>query len=287
VISQATFEGLADPAAFPGRELDRVQVKGKQEAVVLHEVFPALSPVLRLDGRMPLMEALATLGQQCSERGREALWPFVADEYLSRKPGTSSASEARALKFLDELQPHAVSRAVERLCVLPALAQRKLARDFFAVSQPRGYRLMAYLLATPRADLIGPDVFARLRPHPITLPGAAEVLHALERYRPEYATFLHHLLLGMVSGRASQDLVSEGCTLLVRAMRRLDTERRKEHWVSEAIAHLGEMRWVGAKALLESIVGQRKWGLAYAWPSECRKSAQQALRSLAGQEADG
>lgn len=47
LITEKTYQGLADPEQYKIRVIDRVKVKGKTEAVTVYEIFDADSPALR------------------------------------------------------------------------------------------------------------------------------------------------------------------------------------------------------------------------------------------------
>lgn len=243
-------------------------------------VFPVLGKILRLDVRAPLVERLPQLAQACSDRTKEALWPHAADELLRHRRGEGRALAAGPLRFLDELPQHAMPRAVERLCKLPALSQNKLAGDAFDVRQPRCYRLFAYLANSSRAELVGPQILTALPSLAVEFPGASSLIKAIERYRPEYAEFFHHLLLALSNGTTSDELSMHTSVLLSRALRRIDPIRRKELWVPAAIAFLGEEGSPSARPILQNIVGQRRWVGVFTWPTACRKEAARALDRL-------
>jgi hypothetical protein len=64
LISQYTYDHLADPAAYAIRPLDVVVVKGKTRPVVLFEVFdrdPPAERAIKLKTREPLLRGVAAL----------------------------------------------------------------------------------------------------------------------------------------------------------------------------------------------------------------------------------
>lgn len=251
-------------------------------------VLPVLCEILSLEGsHTPLCDVLPQMVHACSGRAREALWPHVVDETLRHPRSEAQLVGTGILEFIDDLQPHAMTRAVQRLCQLPALSQGQLAANFFDPRHLRTYRMFASLLTSTKADLVGPTIIAVLRTHPVQLAGAEGAQGALlgmDRYRPEHAVFLHHLLTDMLSEHASEPLVRNTCSLLMTAIRKLDPEQRKAAWVPDALTYLGEYGSDVAKLTLEMVLHRKRLGLVPLWPSPCRKAAAEALELFARAE---
>ncbi len=244
----------------------------------LDAVLPRIAPVLRRT-LFPLANAYVELAAQATEHGREALWPHALDELFLADKGRRSKLD----EVFSSLDEEAYHRAVQRLTLLPSIAEGRISPDAFEIDQAFFRTMFVHMLDTQAHVVIGPVVMAAFHRSPPADDGVRCLVYAIRHYHDALRPILREQLAAprSVVSAQSHEAITD---MLLYALSNLDAEQMKEAWAVDAIVWLGTHDWSSATLqqfertgeFLERVVQERK-GLGKAWDADCRGAARKAL----------
>ncbi len=231
---------------------------------------------LRRRSPQSALNFLCSLAARCDEEQFAGLWPFLVNEILVTGPGVAPELCAEACALAVSLSDDGVRVALPRLESLECLHGQKISGDVFRAPSPDLRRILAWLLETSRGALIARKVATTMR-ESATGGLAATVLPLIEQGTAPERHFLGAWLRTADLASASDDVLSFAAPLLAAGLAELPAERRREPWVTGAIAILGHCRTPLAREVLLRIVAERRARLFPAWPQACRRAAAAAI----------
>ena len=208
-----------------------------------------------------------------------AAWPHVVNELLLSPDGLDPTTIDALRSLATALPEEEMQRLLGRLEALDALRDGRFARRPCVPLTVETAPLCAVLLESSRGDLLGDALLALLQAAPPPWPGV-RALPLLGAYHPRHRPFLVRLLREGVRGESTPELRAAAGRLIVEGLPTLPAARRHEPWVPGAIRELGVLRAEGARAVLRTVLRERRLLIRRAWPTACRAAAAAAIADL-------
>jgi hypothetical protein len=285
VFAAATF-ALRQALAVPPTAAERaVMTAGARQLFErgTDSVVDRLATHLLVPLRLVSPEAPARLLRDaCADAAPPAIraaWPHVVNELLLSPDGPDSATIDALRRLATALPEEEMQRSLARLEALDALRDGSFARRPCVPLTVETAPLCAVLLESSRGDLLGNALLARIQAAPPPWPGV-RALPLLGAYHPRHRSFLVRLLREGVRRESTPELLAAAGRLIVEGLPTLPPARRHEPWVPGAIRELGALPAEGARAVLRTILRERRLLILRAWPAACRAAAAAAIADL-------
>lgn len=224
---------------------------------------------------------LCDVGSRCDAEQLGGIWPFLVNEVVLTGPSPDPALYGAACSLAAGLPDEAARLAQPRLETLECLRGQKIAADALRALTPDLRRVLSWLLETPRSGPLAKQLIAALKTSPqgwlgdVTLP-------AIEQATTADRQFLAAWLRLRDLSRPTPEVVQLATGIIVVGVAGLPPRRRREAWVSPALAVLGRARHTLAPELLRRVRRERRLLLWPAWPPACRRVAAGVLSNLDG-----
>ncbi|QDV05144.1 hypothetical protein Poly30_06390 [Planctomycetes bacterium Poly30] len=249
-----------------------------------HHVFDAWMPAILTTARRAtasLCDWLAEIAATSSDHAREALWPFIIDDFLTNLKGRTRPLDP-GVHAIDSL---AMDLAIERLSQLPSIKRSVLAPGMFSLSQTFACELLLRLMDGSARHVVGPVLLSAFKQELPTDPGVGYCVFAARQYDESIGWLLAEQMKNL-DACVTDEVQRSAAWVLMSALEQLHGERRGEVWIPASIEWLAsrdvtldsDVQLASTRSLMERIVSERQ-GFRKVWSRDCRRAASQALKS--------
>lgn len=251
-----------------------------------HQVFDAWMPTIMVAARRAtpsLCDWLAEISVDSTEHGKEALWPFIVDELLINLKGRTQPLDPN----VHSISPIALNLAIERLSNRPSINRAVFAPGMFSLGQTFVHDLLLRLMDGPARHSVGPVLLGAFKESLPTDPCISYCVFACRQYDESIGWLLSEQMKDL-DGYVSEEVQRSAAWILMSSIDQLHGERRGELWIPGALEWLGgrdtsldsDVQLDSTRTLFQRVVTERT-GIRKVWSRDCRRAAQQALRSEA------
>ena len=253
-------------------------------AALPHHVFDAWMPTIMVAARRAtpsLCDWLAEISALSSNHAKEALWPFIVDEFLIGLKGRTYALDPN----VHDITAISMDLAIERLSRRPSIIRSVFAPGMFSLQQTFAHELLLRLMEGPARHNVGPVLLAAFKEALPTDPGVSYCVFSTRQYDEAIGWLLSEQMKNLDS-YVSEEVQRSAAWILMSSIDQLHGERRGEVWIPGAIEWLGsretsldsDIQLDSTRALFERIATERN-GIRKVWSRDCRRAASQALES--------
>ena len=239
--------------------------------VVLH--------ALRISKHLSSIECILDLWAQMPLTHQSLLWPYAVNELLVVGAGEEKEHFAKLTEIVSHMYPERMRGLRSRLENLDAFRERRLAPVIFRSSFLPAYPLFAFLLETTLGTIVARKVIEELQKDPQD-PYIEAIAPILKVSTPG-----HMQLLGLYLAQAQNPPLPTSMRrtagqIILNFLENIAEEQKELPWLEKTILATAEMQVEGTEAVLERIVGERKFTLLPAWNRNCRRAAEDALHRI-------
>ncbi len=223
-----------------------------------------------------LIDRMIELAISADDSTRETLWPHIVDGFLLALATRPRELDARIF----DLPSVALDRSYARLGNLRALGLGLFKPGDFKLDQTFAHSAILALMATPLQASVGPVLLAAFRE---TMPADPGVRACVLAYRSYNESMGWVAAVQLAAGREplSSDHERAVAWCLLSGFRELESDRRSEPWIPEALEWLGardrsydpDEQLAETDALFDAVLNERQGRFRRAWSKECRHSA--------------
>lgn len=207
------------------------------------------------------------------------LWPFVVNELLIVGMGENKESFSETTEIASHLHKEGMKSLLYRLEEMDAFQKKRVAPVIFRSSYIYSYRLFVTLFDTSLGDVIAKKVLSALREGPQDILMEA-VGPLLDLTLPQHLEFLRSYLKQAHLEEPPLALRMAAGQIVLMFLQQISDEQRELPWVETTIASIPSFYVKGLRSMLERVIKEKKLGVVPLWPKNCRKVAEDTLKSL-------
>lgn len=265
--------GIKSLSILPDEELFRSTLSSVLQTLRGADDFNSLDFIVSLWGTMPHSMHLL-------------LWPFVVNELLLVGMSSKQQSFYDATEIASHMHKEGMFHLRMQLEEMDAFQKKEVAEIVFRPAFVYSYPLFAFLLQTSLRDILIEKVHQAFieQPEDPFIEAIAPILDI------SVTSHLHLLRAYMEQAHMRSlplPLKMEAGSIILEYLQTISDSEREQPWLVKTIEATVGMGVEGTRQVLERIVQEKKMGLLYKWPKECRKAAVQALKSLGNNLVSG
>ncbi|TKB07952.1 hypothetical protein [Desulforhopalus sp. IMCC35007] len=207
------------------------------------------------------------------------LWPFVVNELVVVGMEEKRQSFFEVLEIASHMHSDGMKSMKLQLEELDGFKNTPLADIYFRTSYIYSYPLFAFLLETSLGDQVALHVLESLKkdPQDQLMQAVAPILDLTKTHHLE---FLCNYLMQAHQKEPPLALKMAGGEIILQYLQNITEEEKKNDFLATTIIATSSFYSKGMKDMLEFIVKDKKAVVIPAWPKNCRKAAETALKSL-------
>lgn len=285
-LIDALCENITSVCQTPITDREKLVLLGGFESLaeendidLLYKLLKKILPLFRKHKNEGSLHLILDLHDKLSEAKKSVLWPFMINELLATGFDNNSDTFVELTRKASELPIAAMHSLGIHLESLEAFDKGNIAPVVFEPSLLCSYPLFSFLIETSVGKGIAEKVLGELvkRPQDKLISIMAPLLNlgttAHDEFLINYLLQAHHeeppLVLRMAAGQ-----------IIVDYLVKIADESKENERLPEIIVSSVELYCRQTKEVLEKVVSEKKFGMLYVWPKNCRKAAWTALKTL-------
>ena len=207
------------------------------------------------------------------------LWPFVVNELLVVGKKENRESFFQATEVASHMHSNGMKNICSQLEEMDAFQEQMVAQSIFSPSLLFSYKLFAFLIETSLGAILYEKIFSGLLAEPQdSLIEAVGPL--LEIQNPLHLEFVRSYLQQAHLAEPPLTLKMAAGQLILEYLQNISEEEKELPWLKTTIAATAGLYVKDMGIMLSKIVKDKKMGILPAWPKNCRKAANEALKAL-------
>jgi len=207
------------------------------------------------------------------------LWPFVVNELLVVGMEEKRDSFFEVLEIASHMHSDGMKSMRPQLEEMDGFNQTPLADICFRSSCIYSYRLYAFLFETSLGDHLAAKVLEAFQKESQDKLMEA-VAPLLELDKTHHLEFVYNYLLQAHQKEPPLSLRMAGGEIILEYLQNITDESRNSDFLETTILATSSFYTKGMKDMLEQIVKAKKAIVIPLWPKNCRRAAEDALKSL-------
>lgn len=248
--------------------------------VYFRQLLTMVLRTLRDSENLSSLDFVVELSRKMPNTMHLLLWPFVVNELLIVGQGEENREIFfEAIEVASQMHSKGMKNICSQLEEMDAFQEKIVAQNIFSPSLIFSYELFAFLIETSLRDVLSEKIFSGLLAEPQD-PLFEAVGPFLEIINPTHLEFVRSYLLQAHLAEPPLALKMAAGQLILEYFQNISEEEKELPWLQKTIAATAGLYVKDMQAMLCEIVKDRKMGILPTWPKNCRRAANEVLKTL-------